>query len=49
MKKSMLYLLFVVMIGWGLFFAIQVRQPLGFAVAASGLISIIYFVLREDK
>jgi uncharacterized MnhB-related membrane protein len=49
MKKATIYILFVAMIVFGAFFAIYSRQPLGFAVVASASISIIYFLLREDK
>lgn len=49
MKKVAMYMLFVAMVVFGAFFAIYSRQPLGFAVVASALISMIYFLLREDK
>ena len=47
MKKAIIYIVAILIIIFGLFFAIYYRQPLGFYVVGAAVIAIIYFIFFE--
>lgn len=49
MRNRTLYILFIITIAAGLFFAVYTRQPMGFVVAASAALALAYFIIRGEK
>ena len=48
-KMKILYLLSAILIVFGLFVALWIRQPLGFVVSAAGLVMFIYFFMTGGE
>lgn len=46
---KILYFVSILVIMFGLFVAIWIRQPLGFGVSAAGLVMFIYFFMNGEE
>lgn len=47
MKKSIIFAVTILVIIFGLFFAVYYRQPLGFYIVGAAAIALIYFIFFE--
>ena len=47
MKKALIYIAAILVIIFGLIFAIHFRQPLGFCVVGAAVLGLIYFIFFE--